>query len=71
MIRLSLEEHLSNKSMSTVKGELIPRMVANQFKNNKNPDDLTKQRYSLENKEIRLVNYKEIDMEYWNNMMIW
>jgi len=52
--RLSLEEHLSNKSMSTVKGELIPRMVANQFKNNKNSEDLTKQRYSLENKEIRL-----------------
>lgn len=53
--RLTLDEHLTNKSMSTVKGELIPRMVATQFKNkSKLSEDLPKERYSLENKEIRL-----------------
>jgi translation initiation factor eIF-2B subunit gamma len=50
--RLSLAEYMSNKSMSTVKGELIPQMVANQFKQPKKTTH--KQKYSLENKELRV-----------------
>jgi len=56
--RCSLISHLSNKSMSTVKGELIPRMVANQFKSKKegldSKNSSLSDRYSLDNNEPRL-----------------